>query len=184
MQTFFEYAPWIVFGLVYKFGGGIYPATGALMASLAALLVYDWVSKRQIPQMHLALAILVWVFGAATLLLHDVRFLQWKASVFYWLAGLVIGGSAWIGGKTVLERLMGQAVPEGSSIPTARWRNGSLAMGVFYLALGFANIWVALRRSESDWVTFKVWIAVPLGVVFTFGVILWMFRDLLRKESP
>jgi len=31
MQTAIEFAPWIVFGLVYKFGGGLYPATGALM---------------------------------------------------------------------------------------------------------------------------------------------------------
>jgi len=30
MQTAVEFLPWIVFGLVYKFAGGLYPATAAL----------------------------------------------------------------------------------------------------------------------------------------------------------
>ena len=38
MQTLIEFAPWIVFGLVYKFGGGIYPATAALMGAMVLLL--------------------------------------------------------------------------------------------------------------------------------------------------
>ena len=115
---------------------------------------------------------------------HDVRFLQWKASVFYWIAGLVLAGSAWIGQKPVLERLLAQAVPEGATLPAARWRNASIAMGLFYLLLGFVNIWVALNRSQGDWVTFKLWISIPAGIVFTFAMFLWLFKDLLGKESP
>ena len=36
-------------------------------------------------------------------------------------------------------------------------------MGVFYMALGAGNIWVALNRSEADWVTFKIWILMPVA---------------------
>src|SRR3982750_492413 len=103
MQTLLEYVPWIVFGLTYKFGGGLYPATGALMVTMTLLLAYFWIRARKVPQMHLVLTIMVLVFGAATLLLRDVRFLQWKASVIYWLLGLVVAGSVWIGRKTLLE---------------------------------------------------------------------------------
>src|SRR6478609_5236463 len=102
MQTLLEYAPWIVFFLVYKFGGGIYPATAALMIVMTLLLAYYWLRTRKIPQLHLALTIMVLVFGAATLILHDVRFLQWKASIVYWLIGVLFGGSVWIGKKTLL----------------------------------------------------------------------------------
>jgi len=179
MQYVFEYVPWVVFGLTYRFGGGIYPATAALMVSMAVLLAYDWLTTRKIPQMHLILAVLVWVFGAATLILHDVRFLQWKASLFYWITGLVLGGSAFIGKQTLLERLLGKGLPEGVALPASDWRASSIFMGVFYLLLGVANIWVALNRSESDWVTFKLWIAIPLGIVVALGVILWLFRNLI-----
>jgi intracellular septation protein len=184
MQTVIEFAPWVVFGLVYKFGGGLYPATAALMVAMALLLAYDWFTSRKIPQMHLILAVMVWVFGAATLILHDVRFLQWKASVFYWIAGLVFGGSAIVGRQSILERLLGKGLPEGTTLPATAWRNCSLIRGVFYLLLGTANIWIALNRSESDWVTFKVWIAGPLVIVFTLGIILWLFRGLLFAKEP
>jgi len=176
MQHVIEYVPWVVFGLTYKFGGGIYPATSALMASMALLLVYDWLTTRKLPQIHLILAVLVWVFGAATLILHDVRFLQWKASVFYWITGLVLAGSAFVGKQTVLERLLGKTLPEGVALPARDWRVGSIFMGTFYLLLGVANAWIAHTRSTDDWVNFKVWIAGPLGIVVAFGVVLWLFR--------
>lgn len=177
MQHVVEYVPWIVFGLTYKFGGGIYPATAALMGSMALLLVYDYVTTRKVPQIHLILAVLVWVFGAATLILHDVRFLQWKASVFYWIAGLVLAGSTVIGKKPLLERLLGKILPEEVTLPARDWRVSSLLLGLFYLLLGFANIWIALNRSVSDWVTFKVWVAGPLGIVVSFGIVLWLLRS-------
>jgi intracellular septation protein len=183
MQTLLEYAPWIVFGLVYKFGGGIYPATAALMVVMTLLLAYYWIRSRKVPQMHLALTIMVLVFGAATLILHDVRFLQWKASVIYWLIGVLFGGSVWIGKKTLLERTIGAGLPEEVKVPPADWRNTSLLTGVFYVLLGFANIWVAKTRSEADWVTFKVWIAVPLAMIFIVGVVLYLLRGLFTKES-
>ncbi|HLA70799.1 MAG TPA: septation protein IspZ [Steroidobacteraceae bacterium] len=184
MQALIEFAPWVVFGLVYKFAGGLYPATAALMVAMALLLAYDWFTSRKIPQMHLILAVMVWVFGAATLILHDVRFLQWKASVFYWITGFVFGGSAFVGRQTILERLLVKSLPEGTSLPATAWRNCSVIMGVFYLLLGSANTWVALNRSTSDWVTFKVWIAAPLAIVFTLGVIVWLFRGLIFAKEP
>jgi intracellular septation protein len=183
MQTVIEFAPWIVFGLVYKFGGGLYPATGALMVAMALLLAYDWVREKRIPQMHLILAVLVWVFGTATLVLHDVRFLQWKASVFYWIAGLAFAGSAFVGKRSLLERLLASGLPEGTEIPLATWRTSSLLMGAFYVALGAVNIWVALNRAEAEWVLFKVWIAPPIAIVFTLVVVIWTLRGPLTKES-
>jgi intracellular septation protein A len=51
------------------------------------------------------------------------------------------------------------------------------------VALGGANIWVAMNRSEADWVFFKVWIAPPIAIVFTLAVVLWTLRSLFGKES-
>ncbi len=113
MQTLIEFAPWVIFGLVYKFAGGLYPATAALMAAMVLLLAYDWLTTRKVPQMHLILAVMVWVFGAATLILHDVRFLQWKASVFYWMAGLIFAGSVWVGKQPCSNASWARPCPKG-----------------------------------------------------------------------
>ena len=183
MQTLLEYAPWIVFFLVYKFGGGIYPATAALMIVMTLLLAYYWLRTRKIPQLHLALTIMVLVFGAATLILHDVRFLQWKASIVYWLIGLLFVGSVWIGKKTLLERAIGAGLPEDVTVPPASWRNGSLLNGGFNVLLGFVNIWVAKNYSQDDWVFFKAWIAIPAAMIVMIGVVLYLLRGVFTKAS-
>jgi intracellular septation protein len=102
--------------------------------------------------------------------------------VFYWIAGLVFAGSAFVGKRSVLERLLASGLPEDYVVPAGAWRNSSLLMGAFYVALGLVNIWVALNRSEADWVMFKVWIAPPVAIVFTLAVVLWTLRGMFSKE--
>jgi intracellular septation protein len=176
METLIELAPLIAFFVTYKFFGGIYPATAVLMVAMALLLAYDWLRTRKLPQMHLISAVLVWVFGIATLLLQDFRFIQWKATVFYWLVALAIGGSAYIGRITLLERLLGKNLPEGVTVSPTRWRNLSLVAAAFYLALGACNLWVAFTMSQDTWVTFKTWVVLPVVFVFTAGLLFWILR--------
>ena len=183
MQTLIELAPLIAFFGAYKFAG-IYVATAVLMGAMLVLLGWDWLSSRQIPKMHLISAILVWVFGTATLILHDVRFIQWKATIFYWLIAVVLAGSVWIGKQTLLERLMSSAIPEGHTVPPATWKRSSLAAALFYGALGAANLWIAYRMSETSWVFFKTWLTVPLIFVFTAGLMFWILRGYQPKEEP
>lgn len=182
METLIELAPLIAFFVAYKWFGGIYPATAVLMIAMALLIAWDWLRTRKVPQMHLISAILVWVFGIATLLLRDARFIQWKATVFYWLVALAFAGSLWIGKATLLERLLGKKLPEGATIPAGRWRNLTMLTAAFYFGLGLLNLWVAYHFSESTWVTFKAWVVLPLAFVFTLGVIFWILRDV--PEAP
>jgi intracellular septation protein len=183
METLIELAPLIAFFVTYKWFGGIYPATAVLMVAMLLLLAWDWLRTRKLPQMHLISAILVWVFGIATLLLRDVRFIQWKATVFYWLVALAIGGTIWIGKMTLLERLMGKNLPDEVKVSPARWRNLSLIAAMFYAALGALNLWVAYNMSEETWVTFKTWIVVPLLFVFTAILIFLILRGGPREAA-
>ena len=183
METLIELAPLIAFFVTYKWFGGIYPATAVLMVAMLLLLACDWLRTRKLPQMHLVSAILVWVFGIATLLLRDVRFIQWKATVFYWLVALAIGGTIWIGKMTLLERLMGKNLPDEVKVSPARWRNLSLIAATFYAALGALNLWVAYNMSEETWVTFKTWIVVPLLFVFTAILIFLILRGGPREAA-
>jgi intracellular septation protein len=184
MQTLVELAPLIAFFAAYKLLGGIYPATAVLMGAMLLLLVWDWVRTRKVPQMHLISAVLVWVFGTATLLLRDVRFIQWKATVFYWILALALASTVWIGRVSLLERLLGKNLPEGVSVAPATWRNLSLLSAGFYALLGGVNIWIAYNRTESEWVFFKTWLTIPLLFLFTAGVIFWLMRGHGSTVTP
>lgn len=184
MQTLIELAPLIAFFATYKWFGGIYPATAVLMVGMLLLIGWDWLRTRKVPQMHLVSAVLVWVFGIATLLLRDVRFIQWKATVFYWLVAAVFVGSVFIGKKTLLERMLGPLLPEGHTVAPATWRNCSLLNGVFYLALGGFNLWAAYMLPEATWVTIKTWVFLPVVFAFTLGISIWLMRGHEPKETP
>jgi intracellular septation protein len=182
MQTLIELAPLIAFFVAYKFFGGIYTATVVLMVGMLLLVAWDWLRTRRIPQMHLVSAILVWVFGIATLMLRDVRFIQWKATVFYWLVALVFTGSVFIGKKTLLERMLGSVMPEGHSVAVSTWRNLSLLNAVFYVALGCFNLWAAYTLPEATWVSLKTWLFLPLVFAFTVGTTFWLMRGYQPDE--
>ncbi len=104
MQFLFELAPVIAFVVAYVLGG-IYVATATIMVAMAVMLAVDYLRTRRIPTMHGLSAVLVFVFGAATLILHDKRFIQWKPTVFYWLVSVCLLGSLWIGKQPLLQRL-------------------------------------------------------------------------------
>ncbi len=180
MQILIELAPLIAFFVTYKWFGGIYTATAVLMVGMLLLLAWDWLRTRTLPQMHLVSAILVWIFGAATLMLRDDRFIQWKATVFYWLVALVLAGSVWIGKMTLLERLLSKSLPEDVSVQPGSWRSLSLVSALFYGALGALNLWIAYNMSREAWVNFKTFVVIPLVFVFTAGVLFWI----MRQQAP
>ena len=177
MEILIELAPLIAFFVAYKWFGGIYPATGVLMAGMLLLLAWDWLRTRKVSQMHLVSAVLVWVLGAATLILRDERFIIWKATVYFWLIAIVLAGSVWIGKMSLLERLLGKVLPEEISVSSASWRKLSLVSALFYFALGTANLWVAYTMSRDAWVNFKVFVSLPLAFVFMGGAVFWIMRQ-------
>jgi intracellular septation protein len=180
MQILIELAPLVAFFVTFRWFGGIYPATAVLMTGMLLLLVWDWVRTRKVPQLHLVSAILVWVFGAATLMLRDERFIQWKATVFYWLVAAVLAGSIWIGKLTLLERLLSKSLPDDVTVRPESWRSLSLVSALFYFALGAANLWIAYHMSQEAWVNFKSFVVIPLVFVFTASIIFWI----MRQQSP
>jgi intracellular septation protein len=184
MQFLFELAPVIAFFIAYKLGG-IYVATTTIMVAMAIMLAVDYLRTRRIPTMHGLSAVLVLVFGAATLILHDKRFIQWKPTVFYWLVSVCLLGSMWIGKQPLLQRLMGAAlegVEGGVKIPDRTWRRANALCAVFYLALGFANLAVAFNTSEETWVKSKFVFIAGL-FVFTFAQFFWIMRQ-QQPQAP
>ena len=185
MQFLFELAPVIAFVIAYVLGG-IYVATATIMVAMAVMLAVDYLRTRRISTMHGLSAVLVFVFGAATLILHDKRFIQWKPTVFYWLVSVCLFGSMWIGKQPLLQRLMGAALEgvEGDGsvhVSDTTWRRANLVCSVFYLLLGIANLAVAFNTSEATWVKSKIaFIAVLF--VFTFAQFFWIMRQ--QPQTP
>lgn len=176
MQALLELLPLVAFIVAYK-AGGIYVATGALMAAMTVLLLVDWVRTRRIPPLHAISAALVFAFGTLTLLLHDERFIQWKPTVFFWAVGIAFLASHWLGAKPLAQRLMSAAVGESmGQVVRADWLKLNLAWVAFYLVMGAANLAVVFNYSQDTWVNFKVYGITAATLVFVVAQSLWLTR--------
>jgi intracellular septation protein len=186
MQALLEFAPLVAFFIAYRVAG-LYAATAVLMGAMAVLLIVDYVRLRRVPAMHALSAVLVFLFGTATLVLHDLRFIQWKPTVFFWLAAVAFLGSQWIGKQTLTQRLLSAALgPETSGTQAAAepdrrvtestWKRLNLLWVVFYGLLGALNLFVAFNFSEHVWVPFKV-IGLPIiNLLFVGAQVAWLVR--------
>jgi len=176
MQAVTEFAPLVAFFAAYMLGG-LYVATAVLMAAMLALLALDWLRLKRIPPMHSLSAVLVLIFGGATLALHNPLFIQWKPTVFFWLVSLAFLGSAWIGERTLAERLLGttlaEAFGERLRMSAPLWRRLNLLWVVFYALLGALNVVVLERLSERAWAALKL-VDVVLMLIFVAAQVMWL----------
>jgi intracellular septation protein len=173
MQPLTGLAPLLAFFVTYALRG-LYAATAVLMVAMLLLLGFDWLRQRRIPRLHALSTVLVLIFGAATLLLHNRLFIQWKATVFLWLlsGGFVV--SAFVGERTLAERCLAPAVESWRSVSAPLWRRVNAWSAAFYAALGGANLAVAYYASERAWVYFKVFGLALLTFAFLAGQLLWL----------
>ena len=140
---------------------GIYAATGAFMVAVLAALAFSYVMTKHIAIMPVVTAIVVLVFGGLTLVLHDDLFIKLKPTIIYVLfAGVLLGGLAF--NKQFLSILFDQMfhlTPEG-------WRKLTWRWALFFLFLAVLNEIVWRTQTTDFWVSFKLFGAVPLTMVF------------------
>lgn len=169
MKQLLELLPLVLFFGAYQMDGdtltvggwshtfeGIFSATAVLMISTALTwLVSSLLEKRNDKRlMWMTLAVLL--FGAATLILRDQRFIQWKPTVYNWVLAAVFLGSQFIGRSTVLERVLGSQL----TLPRLIWtRLNVLWIGNFTL-VGALNLFVAYRFEEAVWVSYKLYSSI------------------------
>jgi intracellular septation protein len=175
MQAALNFLPLAAFFIAYRVGG-IYVATGVLMASMLLLAAIDWLRTRRISTMHAISTALVVVFGTATLLLHDPRFIKWKATALLWLMALAFLGSQFIGRAPFIQRMLEPAMPGSERLARAQWLRLNLAWVVAYGLLGAANLYVAFHASEATWIRFKVFGLTVATAGLAMGQALWLQR--------
>ena len=176
MQLLIEFVPVLAFLLAYFYFGGIYVATTVLMILMPLSLAILWLRTRRMPGMFLISTLLVLAFGAATLMLRDARFIQWKPSIFMWMLAAAFLASAFIGKQPLAQRFLQQAVDD-RTMTRGEWLALNASWVLYGLVAGVANILVARNASEGTWVGFKFWGLTGLMFVFILGQFYWLHAN-------
>jgi intracellular septation protein len=181
MHLLIDFLPLVAFLVAYKLGG-IYLATTALMVGCALQIGIHWVRTRTVKPIHAITAVLALIFGSATLLLHDPRFIQWKLSILMWLLAIAFIGSQFIGRRPFAQRLLESSLAEQlGPVSARRWTWINLAWVLFFVAVGALNLYIARTFPERVWVNFKGYGVPVLSVLFMFAQMLWLP---LRAPDP
>ncbi|MEW8201616.1 MAG: septation protein A [Candidatus Thiodiazotropha endolucinida] len=138
MKFLADFFPVILFFVAYKLYG-IYVATAVAIASSVVQVAYGWLRKRHVEKMHLITFGILLVFGGLTILLQDRTFIMWKPSVINWLFGVTFLASQYIGKKPLVQRMMESSI----SVPDPVWKRLNLTWSLFFILLGFLNLYVA-----------------------------------------
>ncbi|MAS23894.1 MAG: septation protein A [Oceanospirillaceae bacterium] len=201
MKLLIDFLPIVIFFLVYKWApeliSAVSPllspemvatleatkpiviATGVLIPATIIQVIYLRVTTGKVEKMHLVTLALVVILGGATLISQNAEFLMWKPTIVNWLFAAAFLGTQWFTEKSLIQRMMEQAM----TLPDHVWTRLSYAWVAFFVVSGLANLYVAYTFSEELWVDFKLFGLLGLTILFIIGQSLFLYRYMNHEEQ-
>jgi intracellular septation protein len=143
---------------------GIYFATGAFMIATVVTLAISYYLIRRFPVMPIVTAVIVIVFGALTLYLHNDTFIKLKPTILYVMFAVVLLAGLATG------RPLFQIVLDGAFHMTeVGWRKLTFNWALFFLVMAGVNEFVWRTFTTDQWVAFKTFGFLPLTLVFAIS---------------
>jgi intracellular septation protein len=177
LKVFFDLLPVILFFVGFKFYG-IFAATAIAIVTTLVMIIYSKLRHNTVEKMLLVNGAIITVLGGITLLLHDKTYIMWKPTVLYWILAGVLIISEMFFGKNLMRKMMGGVMQP----PESTWRKLNIAWAVFFVLLGFLNLYVAFNYNENTWVNFKLFGTTGLIFVFTIAQTL-LLKDYLVETD-
>lgn len=188
MKQFADFIPIVLFFVVFKLYDdvqqGVMAATAVLVVATLVQLAWSYYRHRRVEKLPLLAALLAVLFGGITLLLQDEIYIKWKPTVVNWLFGLVFLGSQFIGSKPLVRRMMESQI----QVPDFVWTRLNMAWSLFFIGMGFLNLYVVYYFDTDTWVNFKFYGLIGLTIIFVFAQGFYLVRYIQdeepRKEIP
>lgn len=171
MKLLFDFFPILLFFIAYKLGG-IYIATGVAMLASSGQVTGYWLKYHRFEMMHIITLLFILLLGGATLLLHNEMFIKWKPTAIYWAFGLFFTITQFIGKKPLIQRMMDEKV----DLPKTIWQRLNIGWAVFFILMGFINLYVVYNFNTNTWVNFKLFGTLGLTILFVLAQALYMAK--------
>lgn len=149
-------------------------ATAVTILATFVQIAVVWLKHRKVDTMLWVSLSIVTLLGGATLVFHDPVFIKWKPTAVYWLFGLVLLGSAALVGKNLIRAVLEVQM----RLPEPVWGHLNTAWALFFILMGFLNLYVAFSFSEETWVNFKLFGGTGLMLAFVVAQGLYLSRHM------
>lgn len=173
-----DLGPLVVFFAAFQFFG-IFAATGAFMVVVLAALATGYALDRKLSPVALFTATIVLVFGGLTLYLKNDTFVKIKPTIIYATFCVVL-----LGGMMFNRLFIKYALAFEFELPESAWRTLTWRWALFFGGLAVLNELVWRNFSTAHWVIFKVWIILPLLLVFGALQAPLLLHHQIAKDPP
>ena len=177
MKFLFDLFPVILFFVTFKVYD-IFVATAVAIVAAIAQIGWLWFRNRQVDKMMWSNLAIIVIFGGATLVSQDETFIKWKPTVLYWLIATVLLVSNLIFRKNLIQAMLEKQM----ILPPVIWNKLNLSWVVFFVSMGCINLYVAFSFPVDTWVTFKLFGATGLMLVFIILQVMMLGKYL--KDTP
>jgi len=176
MKLLFDFFPVLLFFVAFKFQD-IYVAIAVAIAATIVQIIWAKYRHGKV-EMQLWLSfVIIGVFGGATLLLHNERFIKLEPTVLFWIFSAIMLLSNLLFHKNLMRTLLHEKI----TLPLDAWNRLNLSWSLFFAVLGFINLYVALNYSTDSWVNFKLFGFSGLILVFILAQGAWLAKYVDKK---
>lgn len=176
----FDFLLVLLFFITFKLYD-IYAATIAIIIGAILQVIFTRLRHKKYDKKQLMILAVIAVFGSMTLYFHNPIFIKWKPTVVFWIMGIALLLSQFIGKKPLIQRLMGHVFEGKEIIPNHVWKNLNIAWTVFFILLGSLNVFVAYYLSTDAWVNFKLYGVLSALILFAVGQSLYLAKYINAK---
>ena len=152
MQKFlFDLFPIILFFIAFKIYD-IFIATAVAIVATLLQIIYVYFKDKKVEKVLLFNGVMITFLGGLTILLQNKMFIMWKPSVLYWCFALILLFSNLLLKKNLVQLALGKQI----ELKNKFWNVINWYTSIFFVLLGFVNLYVAYNFSEDAWVNFKL----------------------------
>lgn len=175
MQKFlFDLFPIILFFIAFKIYD-IFIATAVAIIATLLQIIYVYLKDKKVEKVLLFNGVMITFLGGLTILLQDKMFIMWKPSVLYWCFALILLFSNLFLKKNLVQMALSKQV----ELKNKFWNVINWYTSIFFVLLGFINLYVAYNFSEDTWVNFKLFGIT--GLLFIYMIFLGLYISKVGK---
>jgi len=195
MKFLFDIFPVILFFLIFRWGDGhpdtahnlanqylsafmsggtvtdehapILLATAAAIVATVAQVAFQMIRRKPVGITLWITVVVIIIFGGMTIYFNNESFIKWKPTILYWCFATALAASKIFLKKNAMRTLM----EEQFSLPDRIWDKLNLAWILFFVGMGFLNLFVAFilfKDNNAAWVNFKL---LCIGISFVFIIL-------------
>jgi len=177
LKLLVEFGPIIVFFATYKYAD-IFKATLYMVIVTVVSLIVSYIIDRKLSVPLMISGAILLLSGSITLISGNPAYIKMKPTIVYLIFGIILY-VGYIKNRPFIKHVLGSAF----SMNDSNWLVISLRFAYYFVGMAIVNELVWRNFSESFWVNFKVFGAVPITLIFIIFQIPFLLRN-KQDNSP